>query len=116
MCGYDFGDCDECSNAESCQTLWRVMETISNFVTSDYMMDETEACSLWFLVEGYSLDLRNNTEFPWNCTTLIPAFDRDGNNKLNGYESVFLVNNNSTRSKQINCSMCADTVADYYAY
>ena len=114
-CGYDGNDCKTCSNAESCSILWEVMNVVSNIITADWLIDEDELCSAWFLIDGYQLIGPNNTELDYNCTNLIPRFDRDNNDKLNAFEAVFIVNANSTRSKQINCSMCFDSTSQYYA-
>lgn len=100
------------------------MEAISGLAPPlDWQVSIEECNQLWTVFGDQLLaalgaeinQFTNNTIFT-NCTELVHAYDRDGNDQLNSYEIVFIWNANSTRSKQINCSLCYEHVSDYYAY
>ena len=98
---------ETCEQASSCEILLFLMQIVSN---DEWLITQDECLQF----ESYVPE-ETKEQYGYNCSTFIDAFDRDGNEKLNAFEVVFVFNNNSQRSQQINCSMCFDRVYDYYA-
>ena len=54
----------------------------------------------------------------YNCTNIFPSLDLDNNGYLNAYEfqvSIYMLpNRTGDKFWQMNCSLCAPNVKDYY--
>ena len=117
ICDYDLGDCDQCVSNELCDLYWQLFVTYSNSVDADYLLSLNEFCQLYPILDAY---IQSQSEDKWNCTTLLHRFDIDKNEHLNAYETMVggwrydEGISDFTRSLQINCSLCASNVLEYY--
>ena len=105
-CQYDNGDCDGCNADSDCYSYWFYFTFISN---SEYLIDKESLCFLWSSYVGPYGD-----DVDYNCTSIIDAFDVDGDHKLNAYEAIRVLFGSDERVMQINCSLCCDYVEQYY--
>ena len=113
-CNYDTGHCQNCFSSY-CNNFWDGFTTAANYETHDYLVSTTEMCGIWSSFLLY---------FPgvpaYNCSQFVVENDKNGDEMLNGYEAVILLwlefvqTTDITKASQINCSMCAPSVAVYY--
>ena len=124
ICNYDGGnDCQNCDSSYGCDIVMEYFSFIANSITDDYKVSSDELCNLWDilppLIQTFDADWDADVD-GWNylnCSTVLTQYDRNGDDKLNAYETQLLVFNHTlygAKVKQMNCSFCAPTVDIYY--
>ena len=121
-CNYDGDDCNSCtgSGAYNCDLGWDVFMTIANSTTYDHLISIDEGCNYWeyfqlldiFATENdYNYEKASN-----NCTYGVLFFDQNGDQHWNFFEfqQLLLLDENTNKTNQINCSFCAPSVEIYY--
>ena len=127
ICDYDGYDCLKCDEESICTLPLDYFGSYA-IIDGDYLMSQSEICYSWNIVSELLGDLFENLDlydnYSFNCSNMIEIFDVDGNNALNAYEVGTMLSLISfatgvgetiiTRYFQINCSLCAPSVEEYY--
>ena len=108
-------DCNGCSSSPICESLLTVFDVIAASNEQDNKISIDEMCDRWFLVEAYGID-----DINYNCSEFVYAYDTDGDAMFTANEAVQLfywkVYNAGEKGFQVDCSLCSDSVEDYYGY
>ena len=109
-CNFDETSCNKCDS--KCEFFTQSFFFAANSIVKDNLIEEQELCQLWYILETSTA----YGSFQYNCSTIIPIIDVDGNGKLNAFEGslAILAPRFGEKRKQLNCSLCASDVLSYY--